>query len=347
LQADIQTHADWGQLPAAYRLVHLSLRQFDYESDLLQRVSQARQAGVRVLVDLDAQLAGPSRLAQLRRQLCQAAGYVRVYSAAAATYVTTLLGKDVHVLVCPVYVPQLPTRPLPEPGELPVVGVYPTDEAAELTYLRATAAYLRGSGGRGVRWTLLGGVGYELDQQQVRVVPSPDFSQQVRQQGEAGLQLALRLYNQRHESLSGLLRRVPKGTPLPPYPFLTVRQNYEHTPANQTYEALAGVAVAPLTGSTTKPSPLHQLQQLRQLDALVLPGLDILEHQGYHALLAGLCAQLGVNVFNAPQTPLLSARQLARTLVLPHSKQAVTPAPTQQARAAQQLQALYQQVLLG
>lgn len=316
LRVDVGVHADWEALPASYGLVHLSLRLLDYESDLLPRVAALRGAGVAVLVDVDAPLTGRSRLVQLRRQLCQLAGAVRLYDASLVEVLRPLLGPGVSLHVLGAHVPRLKRRRAPSTGEHTLVGVYPTANSGELDYLRSVAAYVRGLGGLSVRWVILGGTGWSLDQQQVSVVPQAAFSRALRAAGPEGLRLAARCYNPRHESLPGLLRAVPALVEIPQFPFVTVRQDQGLRPVNQTLEALSGISGKGESGTAPQPTPMGQLKQLLEVDALVLPPWGAAEEQGWSQLVGGLSTQLGLRVYGNPGTePAASARVLARELM--------------------------------
>lgn len=144
--ADITSTPDWATMAAQYDVLHLPLSQLDYEPELPGLIREVRALGMQVLISLDVPLSGRSRLAQLRRQVCQAAGNVLVTSYSLRNQVETEVGFQVRVQVLDAYVPVVkPVNRLPKSATSLRVGVYPVYETKALEFLRDTAAYLKGN----------------------------------------------------------------------------------------------------------------------------------------------------------------------------------------------------------
>jgi hypothetical protein len=307
VRADVASTTDWSTIAYRYDVVHLYLSMLDYEPNLLAHVREFVAAGGKVLVEIDVEIDPKTRLGYLRKQLVELAGYAQVMDAPQARTDARVVYYEKMQLV-----PHL-TKTYTRPKQpFFVVGVYPTTDAAELTYLRNLNDYLQANPATTIRWLILGGAGSAPDQERVEVVPCVSFSQDLRALGKQGLEYALKLYNPRHASIPQLVRNVPKGVTIPEHPFLTVRKNYDVTPANQTLQALGGKPADFYQGATRATAPRQALQQLSEVDVLLLPSGRCSAHQATEQLLAQLAVQVGTY----PMTATGSARDLARSLAV-------------------------------
>lgn len=217
-QVDVAAAPVWDELPGHYDIVHLSLRQLEYEPGLLQRVQGLRAAGVRVLVDVDVSLEG-ARLGELRRALCQAAGAVRVYRGAAAA--EALLGPQVAVYE--VTETPLAVQAVPSAGDKQGVLFWAAESETEMTRLLDWSALLAGAqdlrGHYRLHLAEWAEAGYQSE-----VLPHPELLRTLRAGGTNGMRAALRLLSKDQRSLAQILRSLPAGTPLPENPFVVNRR---------------------------------------------------------------------------------------------------------------------------